>query len=58
MGGSKHMFVGTLISHYFLVAHDAHQGAAFTVFCGAILLGALAMGNWYFTKKVNAGTGQ
>jgi len=53
MGGSKNMFVGSLITHYFLVAQDANQGAAFTCFSGAILLSVIVLGNWYFSKKIN-----
>lgn len=53
MGGAKNMFVGSLISHYFLVAHDASQGAAFTCFSGAILLSVLGLSSWYFSKKIS-----
>ena len=36
--GSKNMFVGTLISHYFLMARSPFLGAAFTFLSGAVLL--------------------
>ncbi len=39
--GSKHMFVGTLISHYFLSARSPFLGAAFTFLSGAILVGSV-----------------
>jgi spermidine/putrescine transport system permease protein len=51
VGGSKTMFVGSLISHYFLVAQDPHTGAAFTIMSGCILLLIVLMLNWYFSKK-------
>ncbi|MCZ6913271.1 MAG: ABC transporter permease [Rickettsia endosymbiont of Ixodes persulcatus] len=38
VGGSKYMFVGSGISHYFLTAHDSSAGAAFTVLSGCVLL--------------------
>lgn len=31
MGGGKHLYVGTLISNYFLISHDFATGAAFTL---------------------------
>lgn len=37
IGGSKYMFVGSLISYYFLVARNTFLGAAFTVSCGLLL---------------------
>ena len=40
MSGDKHIFVGSLISHYFLVTENAHLGSAFT--CIAIAVVALA----------------
>lgn len=42
-GGGKHMFVGTLISHYFLVARDPALGTAFTCISAVVLL-VLALG--------------
>jgi ABC-type spermidine/putrescine transport system permease subunit I len=38
MGGSKYLFVGPLISHYILVSHNSHVGAAFMFLSGFILL--------------------
>lgn len=38
MGGGKKMFVGSLISYYFLAALDTHRGAVFTVVSALILL--------------------
>jgi len=53
MGGAKHMFVGSLISHYFLMAFDVQKGAAFTVASGLILLFVFGICNLYFRKKAN-----
>jgi len=38
IGGGKHMFVGSLISHYFLVSRDAFLGSAFTTVSGLALI--------------------
>lgn len=51
MGGSKYMFVGSLISHYFLNTHDPYHGAAFTCLSGAVLIFVAVVCNWYFSKK-------
>jgi spermidine/putrescine transport system permease protein len=53
VGGSKKMFVGSLISHYFLTAHNAHTGAAFMLVSGIILLLAAVLLNRFFSKKVH-----
>lgn len=37
VGGDKFMFVGTLISHYFLIGQNKFIGSAFTVFSSCIL---------------------
>jgi spermidine/putrescine transport system permease protein len=51
MGGSKQIFVGSLVSHYFTTAHNISQGAAFTVLSGLILLVCALIINRYFSKK-------
>ena len=38
VGGGKHFFVGSLITHFFLVSRDPFTGSAFTCFSGLILL--------------------
>jgi len=38
LGGGKKMYVGTLISRYFLVVRDVRAGSAFTVLSGCILV--------------------
>jgi spermidine/putrescine transport system permease protein len=57
VGGSKTLFVGSLISHYFLVAQDAHTGAAFTILSGSILLCVALILNWYFGRKAGLSKG-
>lgn len=51
LGGSKYMFVGSLISYYFLVARNNAEGAAFTCLSGftliLILLHFYFMWHWY-----------
>lgn len=46
IGGSKSMFVGSAISHYFLVARDTQLGAAFTVLSGLVLIVCALLFNW------------
>lgn len=43
LGGDKHMFVGTLISHYFLIAATPEKGAAFTIMSSMILIGVVSI---------------
>lgn len=54
MGGSKYMFVGSLISHYFTTAYNVSQGSAFTVLSGIVLLCCALLANHYFTKKAGS----
>lgn len=58
VGGSKNMFVGSLISHYFLTAHDVNVGAAFTIVSGLLLLFMAFCINWYFGRKTIVSKGQ
>jgi ABC-type spermidine/putrescine transport system permease subunit I len=46
IGGGQQMFVGSLISHYFLVARDSQLGAAFTVASGFVLMICALLFNW------------
>jgi spermidine/putrescine transport system permease protein len=41
VGGDRYMFVGNMITHYFLVAREASQGAAFTVISSLVVVGVL-----------------
>lgn len=43
VGGSKQFFIGSLISHFFLEAHDSVKGATITCISGLILIGATAL---------------
>jgi len=46
IGGGQQMFVGSLVSHYFLVARDDQLGAAFTIISGLVLLTCALLFNW------------
>ncbi len=50
MGGGKNMYVGTLISHYFLGARDPHLGAAFTCVTGIVLACSVAVIYLFFKR--------
>lgn len=39
LGGNKEFFIGSLITHYFLVSRNQYVGAAFTCFSGLFLAG-------------------
>ena len=49
IGGYHHLFVGSLISHYFLVTRDSQLGAAFTIVSGFVLLICALLFNWLCT---------
>lgn len=46
IGGGQQMFVGSLVSHYFLVARDNQLGAAFTMVSGCVLLICALLFHW------------
>ena len=46
IGGGQQMFVGSLISHYFLVSRDNQLGAAFTIISGLVLITCALLFNW------------
>lgn len=46
IGGSKYMLVGSLVSHYFLVARDNQLGSAFTIMSGLVLIVCALLFNW------------
>jgi spermidine/putrescine transport system permease protein len=52
IGGSKHMLVGSLVSHYFLVARDNQLGSAFTIASGLVLVVCALLFNWLCTVPV------
>jgi spermidine/putrescine transport system permease protein len=51
LGGGKQLFVGSLITQYFLSARNPYLGAAFTCLSGLILLLAIGLLYWYFSKR-------
>jgi len=51
MGGGKYMYVGTLISHYFLVLRNLSLGTAFTVFSSFFLLVIAVLVYRWFKKR-------
>lgn len=59
IGGSKSLFVGSLISYFYLVAHDNSLGSAFTVLSGAALLVvALAVMYLFTLRRAGKAKGQ
>lgn len=57
MGGDKFMFVGSVISHFFLIGQDQHLGAAFTLVTSTILCCTVLFFVWFFSKKGNTSKG-
>lgn len=51
LGGGKQLYVGQLITQYFLAARNVHLGSAFTILSGAVLLIAVALLYWYFNRR-------
>ena len=51
LGGGKELFVGSLITQYFLSARNPYLGAAFTVISCVFLFASLGLLYWYFKKK-------
>ena len=49
IGGSKYMYVGSLVSHYFLVSRDNQLGSAFTMVSGFVLVTCALLFNWLCT---------
>lgn len=54
IGGSKYMTVGSLISHYFLVAQNDELGSALTILTGITLLMCALVFNWFCTFFIQA----
>jgi len=50
MGGGKYMYVGSLITHYFIMLRNIPLGAAFTVFSSLILLIITLLVYWRFKQ--------
>lgn len=51
LGGGKQLFVGPLITQYFLSARNPYLGAAFTCLSGFILLIAITLLYWFFNRR-------
>lgn len=52
LGGGKQLFVGPLITQYFLGARNHHLGSAFTILSCIMLLCAIGLIAWYFKQKM------
>lgn len=50
LGGGKQLYVGSLITQYFLAARDVHLGSAFTILSGLVLVMAVGILYWYFNR--------
>lgn len=50
LGGGKQLYVGSLITQYFLAARDVHLGSAFTILSGLVLLIAIGILYWFFHR--------
>ena len=57
LGGGKRMYVGTLISHYFLILQDTFTGAAFTTVSGVILLVSAILTYYCLMRSITLLTG-
>ncbi len=58
LGGGKKLYVGTLITQYFLFARNVYLGSAFTMLSGLALLVAVALIYWYFSRtSISSKTG-
>lgn len=56
LGGGKQLYVGSLISHYFL-ARDVWAGSAFTWVSGLVLIGCVILVQLFFRFFINARKG-
>jgi len=52
LGGGKQLYVGSLITHYFLVSRSSGLGAAFTWLSSVILIIATVIMHWLFVRVV------
>lgn len=50
VGGAKQFFIGSLISHFFLEAHDSIKGATITCISGLLLIGIIGVLFWLFKR--------
>jgi len=56
LGGDKNMYIGSVISHYFLTVRKVGLGSAFTCLCALILVGGLLAGA--LVTKLYSGRGR
>lgn len=56
LGGGKKLFVGSLITQYFLFARNPYYGSAFTILSGCVLLCAVILLYLYFSKQTRITT--
>lgn len=54
IGGGQQMFVGSLISHYFLIARDTYIGASFTIMSSIILIACALLFHWLCKTPLTA----
>lgn len=54
LGGGKQFYVGSLITHYFLVSRSPSLGAAFTWFSSAVLIISSVILNWLFVRAITS----
>ena len=54
VGGDKYMFVGTVISHYFLIGQDKYMGSAFTVASSCVLFATVFLISIFMGKTFPA----
>lgn len=52
LGGGKQLYVGSLITHYFLVSRSSGLGAAFTWLSSMILIISTIMMQWLFVRVI------
>lgn len=53
LGGGKTMYVGTLVSYYFVESRDPYLGSAFTVVSALVLIGATLLITLLFKRLMN-----
>lgn len=51
LGGGKQLYVGSLITQYFLAARNINLGSAFTILSGLVLVIAVGILYWYFNRS-------
>lgn len=51
LGGGKQLYVGTLITQYFLFVRNIYLGSAFTILSGLALIMAVGVLYWYFNRN-------